>query len=161
MIGILAGLGIAAAASVWIATLRGVGQSLARLSEVLFGRRLDPLTLNLLAAILMPFCFVAGLWSGSLAVAALAFAFCYGAANGISTITRGTLPLILFDHRSYGAVVGKMLVPGFLLSAGAPVIYAVVIERFGDAAALELSIGLAGVSLIAAAALVVRFSPRR
>jgi Major Facilitator Superfamily len=161
MIGILAGLGVAASASVWIATLRGVGQSLARLSDVIFGRRLDPLMLNLVAALLMPFCFVAGLWSGGFSIAALFFAFCYGAANGIATITRGTLPLILFDHRSYGAIVGKMLVPSFLLSAGAPVLYAAVIEHFGDAAALELSVVLAAVSLAAAALLVLRFAPRR
>ena len=36
--------------SVWVATLRGVGQSLARLAEVVFGARLHPIALNLAAA---------------------------------------------------------------------------------------------------------------
>jgi hypothetical protein len=84
MIGILTGLGLAASASVWVATLRGIGQSLARLCEVAFGRRIDPLTLNLLASLLLPFCFIAGLFSGQSALAALAVAFFYGAGNGDS-----------------------------------------------------------------------------
>ena len=161
MIGILGGLGIAAAAAVWIATLRGVGQSLARLAEVLFGRRLDPLRLNLGAASALPLCFVAGLASGSSVLAALAFAFFYGAANGITTITRGTLPLVLFDHARYGEIVGRLLVPSFVLQAAAPVLYAVAIERFGAAAALYISIALATATFLAALALVMRFSAGR
>ena len=40
----------------------------------------------------------------------------YGACNGLLTIARGTLPLALFDYRSYGAVVGGLLIPSFLLT---------------------------------------------
>ena len=150
MIGMLAGLGLAASAAVWIASLRGIGQSLARLAQVLFGRRLHPLDLNLAAALVLTACFVVGFASGwSLALAA-AFAFFYGAGNGILTITRGTLPLVLFDHRTYGAFVGKLLVPSFLLSALAPFAYAAVIEAFGVAAGLWLSIALAATVLAGA-----------
>jgi MFS family permease len=161
MIGILSGLGLAASASVWVATMRGVGQSLSRGGEVLFGGRLNPLTLNLLASLLLPLAFVAGLFSANSAIAALAFAFCYGAANGVLTITRGTLPLVLFDHRTYGAFVGRLLVPSFLLSAGAPVAYAFIIERFGAAAALYCSIFLALAATAAAIALSARFGATR
>ena len=157
MIGVLTGLGLAAAASVWISTLRGVGQSLSRLTEVLFGARLDPLILNLTATLALPFAFIAGLFSGGSTVAALCFAFLYGAANGILTITRGTLPLVLFDHRTYGALVGRLLAPGFILSAAAPVAYAFAMERFGAAAALYVSLTLAVIALAAAALLAVRF----
>jgi MFS family permease len=161
MIGILTGLGLAASASVWVATLRGVGQSLARLCEVAFGRRIDPLTLNLLASWLLPFCFIAGLFSGQSAMAALAFAFFYGAGNGILTITRGTLPLILFDHRTYGAFVGRLLAPGFMLSAAAPLVYAFVIERFGVSGALWLSTGAAAIIVAAAMLLRIQFARTR
>ncbi|MDQ3397153.1 MAG: hypothetical protein M3511_05165 [Deinococcota bacterium] len=139
MIGLLTGLGLAASVSVWIATLRGVGQTSARLCEVLFGNHLHPLKLNLIAAAVLPVCFITGLLGGQFILAAIVFAFLYGAGNGILTITRGTLPLVLFDHHSYGAFVGQLLVPSFLLSAAAPVAYAFVIERFGDTAALYLS----------------------
>jgi predicted MFS family arabinose efflux permease len=157
MIGILTGLGVAASAAVWVSTLRGVGQSAARLGEILFGRRMDPLTLNLLAAFLLPLSFIAGLFSGQAAFAALAFAFVYGAGNGVATITRGTLPLILFDHRSYGAFVGRLIMPSFVLSAGAPFLYAFVIERFGGEGALSLSIGVACLTFAAAALPKIRF----
>jgi hypothetical protein len=117
---------------------------------VLFGRRLHPLDLNLAAAAVLTACFVAGFASGWFLAAAAAFAFFYGAGNGILTITRGTLPLVLFDHRSYGAFVGKLLVPSFLLSAMAPFAYAAVIEAFGVDAGLWLSIALAATTLAAA-----------
>jgi len=160
MIGILAGLGLAAPVAVWIATLRGIGQSGARLAEVTFGGGLSPPALTLAAAALLPLCFLAGLWGGQ-AAAAIAFAFLYGAGNGLLTITRGTLPLVLFDPGRYGAITGRLLVPGFLCSAAAPVAYAAVIERWGEAAALWLSAGLAAATLAAAAALWAVSGPGR
>ena len=69
------------------------------------------------------------------------------------TITRGTLPLVLFDPSRYGAIAGRLLVPGFLCSAAAPIVYAAVIEQLGEAAALWLSAALAAITLAAAARL--------
>ncbi|NEV03075.1 MFS transporter, partial [Bradyrhizobium sp. UFLA 03-164] len=80
-----------------------------------------------------------------------------GAGNGILTITRGTLPLILFDHRSYGTLVGRLIVPSFILPAAAPLVYAIVIDRFGNTSALYLSTGLAMMTLVAAAILKLLF----
>jgi predicted MFS family arabinose efflux permease len=157
MIAVLAGLGLSASLAVWIATLRGIGQSAARLCEVLFGARLDPLALNLTACLIMPLSFVAGLFSGSSKEMAVAFALLYGACNGILTITRGTLPLILFDHSSYGTLVGRLIVPSFILPAASPLIYAVVIDHLGNAGALYLSVGLAMVTLLAAVMLKLLF----
>ena len=157
MIGILVGLGGAATISVWIATLRGVGQSSARLCEVLFGRRVDPLALNLLACLLMPLSFVAGLYSGASPAAAVVFAFAYGACNGILTITRGTLPLLLFDYRTYGSFVGRLIAPSFMLSAAAPVIYAALIDRFGETSGLHVSTACAVMMLAAALLLSLMF----
>jgi MFS family permease len=156
MIGMLAAAGLGASLAVRIAALRGIGQSLARLAEVLSGSRLDPLALNLLASLLLPACFVAALWSGSVPAAA-AFAFAYGAGNGISTIARGTLPLVLFDTAAYGTIVGRLLVPSFVAAAAAPLGYALVIERFGARAAVHLSLAIALAALAAAAALRARF----
>jgi MFS family permease len=160
MIPILAGLGLAASVSVWIATLRGVGQSLARLGDVLFGGELDPLQLNLIAALILPVAFAIGLLSGHAVLAAILFAFGYGAGNGIATITRGTLPLVLFDVRSYGAITGRLLVPSFLVAALAPAGYAVVIERFGEIGALIFSMILAALLLAASLMLYTLFKSR-
>jgi len=160
MIGILAGFGLASSVAVSVATLRGVGQSLARLAEILSGSRLHPLALNLLAALLLPVCFVAGLGSGALGLAA-AFALLYGAGNGISTIARGTLPLVLFGHGTYGRVVGRLLAPSFVVSAAAPFAYALVIERFGERAVMYLSLAVSGAALAGALALQLRFGGHR
>lgn len=160
MIGILAGLGAGASAAVWISTLRGVGQSSARLGEVLSGGRTSPLVLGVVAAGLLPVSFVAGLWGGTSRGAAVAFALAFGAGNGLVTIVRGTLPLVLFDPRAYGTVVGGLLVPSFLVAAAAPLAYSVVIERFGEAAALHLSTGAAALVLAGSLALRARFSRR-
>lgn len=160
MINILAGLGLAAGAAVWISTLRGVGQSLARLAEVLFGSRLHVLHLNVLSTGLLPFAFLAGTASGAFLPAAVAFAFVYGAGNGLTTITRGALPLALFDRGTYGLVVGRLLMPSFIVSAAAPIVYASVIERFGGQAALVLSAALALLAVTAAVVLHLRFRKR-
>lgn len=143
MITLLAGLGLTAALSVWVSTLRGIGQSLARVCEVLFGAQLHPTSLTILASMLLPLGFAIGLFSGQFLAAALLFAFLFGAGNGLMTITRGTLPLVLFDHKTYGTLVGKLLVPGFLLSAISPIVYTYIIHNFGEQTALTISAALA------------------
>ncbi|GJD52000.1 hypothetical protein OPKNFCMD_4761 [Methylobacterium crusticola] len=157
MIPILIGLGVAPALAVWIGSVRGVGQTGARLGEVLFGRRMSPLALGLLAALVLPVAFALGFLAGVSTPAGLAFAFLYGAGNGLLTIVRGTVPLVLFEPAAYGTLVGRLLAPSFLLSAAAPLAYAVVIARLGDAAALALSLGLAALVVVASALLWLRF----
>ncbi|MBV9430342.1 MAG: MFS transporter [Hyphomicrobiales bacterium] len=160
MIPILAGLGLTASAAVWIATLRGVGQSAARLCEILFGKSLDPYDLNLGACLALPVSFVAGFWSGTSLIAAIVFALVYGAGNGLLTITRGTLPLLLFEPREYGTIVGRLLAPSFLLSAAAPLAYASLIQSFGERMVLALSLGLALGVFVCAVVLRLRFKPK-
>lgn len=161
MIGILAGLGLGASLSVWISTLRGVGQSSARLCEIVFGSRVSPLLLGVIASSLLPLSFTAGALGGASRSAAIAFAFVYGAGNGLVTIARGTLPLVLFDPGSYGSVVGGLLVPSFVAAALAPLAYSLVIERLGERAALHLSAGAAALVLAGSIVLWWRFSRSR
>ena len=156
MIMMLTDLGLVASAVVGIASLWGIGQVSARLLELLFGSRLPPLTLNLLTAIVMPWCFLAGLAAGHPAAAAI-YACLYGACNGLLTITRGTLPLTLFDYRIYGALVGRLLVPSFLLTAAAPVTYAQLIAWQGPRAAMVASLILSSVITGASVWLYLRF----
>ena len=157
MIDLLTGLGLAAGAAVWISTLRGIGQSLARLCEIAFGRRLSPLALGMVATALLVACFLAGPFGGVSVPMAVAFAFLYGAGNGLVTIVRGTMPLVLFDPRSYGTRVGRLLAPSFYLAAVAPICFALLVERFGEIAAFALSGALAALALAAAFLLWLRF----
>ncbi len=153
MIGILVGLGAAPAAAVWISTIRGLGQSSARLCEVLFGARLHPASLALLSCGLLLPGFLVGLWSGEAVAAGVAFSLLFGAGAGLGTIVRGTLPLVLFDPLSYGRTVGRLLMPSFYAAALAPMGYAVIIERAGESAALLISGVLALVAVAAAGVL--------
>ena len=95
------------------------------------------------------------LLSGGNLYASAAYALLYGACNGLMTITRGTLPLALFDFRSYGSLVGALLIPSFLLTATAPVAYAYLIAGYGARGAMAMSVGLA--AAICAAALALRW----
>ena len=160
MIGMLAGLGMAPALAVWVSTLRGVGQSAARLAEIQFGRRLSAFGLAILATGLIVPCFLFPVAFGAAPAAGIAFALLFGAGNGLVTIVRGALPLVLFDPACYGQTVGRLITPGFFVSALAPLVYALVIERFGDAAALWLSFLLAAGALAAALVLALRFGTR-
>jgi len=153
IIGVLGGLGVAAGATAWIAALRGVGQSGARLCEVLFGRSLRPVDLNLAAAAGVVASFVLGFWSGASLATAAIFSLIYGAATGLLTITRGTLPLALFDPARYGVLVGRLIAPSFVASAAAPVAYGAAIERYGASGAIWLSLALGAGALGAAAGL--------
>src|SRR3546814_11809921 len=71
---------------------------------------------------------------------------------------RTTLSDTLFPYTTlFRSFVGRLLVPSFLVSAGAPIAYAVVIERFGEPGALYLSMVLAAIVLAASFALKARF----
>jgi hypothetical protein len=59
-------------------------------------------------------------------IVALAFAVCYGWANGVFTIVRGTVPRALFGSRDYGNLLGRLARPRVFASAVAPVTLSVV-----------------------------------
>jgi len=161
LINILTGLGLAAHAAVGLSALWGVGQLAARLGEVAFGSRLHPTALNLVASVILPLCFAIGLAAAWHPAAAAAYVLLYGTGNGLLTIARGSLPLVLFDARSYGTVVGRLLVPSFLLTAVAPLAYAHVLERYGAMAVLAGSAALGAVVLAASLAIHMRYGARR
>lgn len=160
MIGILVSLGLAASVAVSIGALRGIGQSVSRLAEILFGRRLDPVALGLIASGLIPIGFVIGLWSGVAPVAGIAFALLYGAGNGLITIIRGTQPLVLFDPASYGAIVGRLIGPSFYVAALAPALFAFLIDRWGAISALYVSTVVAALVFASSVWLWANFRPR-
>lgn len=158
MIVLLQGLGLALPAAVGIAALRGIGQSTARLGEVLFGARVNPLDLHLWSAAAFPLSFAAGIFGGAVSAAGV-FTTLYGISNGLMSITRGTLPLVLFDPRRYGTIAGRLLTPGFLLAALAPTAFAAAADALGPQAVLGGSAALA--LLVALAAWILRARFRR
>ena len=149
LVTLLTGLGIALAAAVSIGGLRGLGQVAGRLWQVAAGARVHPASLTVGAMALAAAALTLGLLGGASIPLAALFVALYGAGHGIVTITQGTLPLLIFDHRIYGARTGTLLVPGFVASALAPLVFALVIERLGVHTALVICIMLALAAILA------------
>lgn len=153
LITVLTDLGLAAGLAVSVAALRGVGQTTGRIAELAFGQKVHPIHLNTFAAALIVVSFALGFLAAGLYLTAAAFVFFYGVATGLLTITRGTLPLVLFGPHRYGAMVGILLVPSFTVSAASPVIFAYVLDVFGPYATLGLALTVGVLMVLASLAL--------
>ena len=51
----------------------------------------------------------------------------YGASNGLVTIAKGAVPLMLFGTRGYGEVLGVISAPNLILNAAAPLLFALLL----------------------------------
>ena len=132
--------GSSLAAAVAVGALVGPAQVAGRLLEFGFLRRLHPLLSARLAALMHPI--GAGLLMALGApAAAAAFAVLHGAGNGILTIAKGTLPLVLFGTAGYGERQGLLMVPARLAQALAPWIFGICLDHWGSRA-LWLSMAL-------------------
>jgi len=138
--------GTSLAAAVAIGALVGPAQVAGRLLELGVLRRVHPLLSARLAALLHPLGAAALVAYGS--PAAALFAVLHGAGNGILTIAKGTLPLVFFGVRGYGARQGMLMVPQRFAQAAAPWLFGLCLDSWG-ASALWLS-GLLGVSALGA-----------
>jgi hypothetical protein len=119
-------------AAVAIAALVGPAQVVARLLEFGLLRRVHPLLSAQLAAAAHPVGAVILLVVGG--PAAAVFTVLHGAGNGILTIAKGTLPLVLFGPSGYGARQGLMMVPARVAQAFAPVLFGMLLDGVGAAA---------------------------
>ncbi|KLN56463.1 MFS transporter [Variovorax paradoxus] len=124
--------GVSAMAAVSIAALVGPAQVAGRLLEFGFLRRAPALLSARIAALAHPLGVAALLMFG--APAAMVFAVLHGAGNGILTIAVGTLPLLLFGPQGYGGRQGLLMVPARLLQAGAPFLFGLLVQGWGERA---------------------------
>jgi len=140
--------GLEAGTVVAIGALFGPAQVAARLIEFVFARNVHPLAVARFAVcvLVLGFAMLAALGL-SVAIAA-AFALLFGAANGLLTIARGTLPLALFGAAGYGRLIGRIAGPFLIIQAVAPLVLAAVAERTSDVAALALTAAFALVALV-------------
>ena len=143
---LLQAAGATPAAAVAAAALIGPAQVGARLVEYGLQRHLSALTSARIATALQ---LLGALTLAALgAPAAAAFALLHGAGNGMLTVAKGVLPLTLFGAAGYGLRTGVLSAPGRLLQATAPLLFGVVLDRFGVAAALLVSGGLSLAALV-------------
>lgn len=151
---ILSALGWPIAAVVTVSTLFGIGQVTGRLYMVFHGYRFNPVKMNLLPPCLL-ICSYLMFFAGKQSLYfAGAFALLYGAGNGIATITRGAVPIVLFGTQGYGRRVGSILRPAFVVSAAAPMAFAWVMGGWGAFVTVGTSLVFSAVLLGVALALV-------
>lgn len=136
---LLEAAGATPTAAVAAAALVGPAQVAARLLEFGILQRFNPLLSARLACIAHPLGALAVIGLG--APAAALFTVMHGAGNGILTIAKGTLPLAIFGAGGYGLRQGILMVPARFGQAGAPMLFALLMDRYG-AEALLLSAGL-------------------
>jgi hypothetical protein len=133
--------------AVAMAALVGPAQVAARLAEFGLLRRMHPLVSAQLAAAAHPV--GAGIMMLLGGPAAAAFTVLHGAGNGVLTIAKGTLPLVLFGPQGYGARQGVMTVPARVAQAFAPLLFGMLLDRFGaDALWLTTLLGLAALGAL-------------
>jgi MFS family permease len=132
--------GMDAATVVAVGALFGPAQVAARLVDFLTAGRTHPLWIARGAVMLTAFAFAMLAFVGASPLVAALFAIAFGAANGVMTVSRGALPLLMFGATGYGRVIGRIARPALFVQALAPFVVASAVERFSDRAVLEMGI---------------------
>ena len=124
-------LGLPLQAAVAAAALVGPAQVAARLLEFGLLRRMHPQASARLAALAHPTGALLLAWAGG--AGSVAFTLLHGAGNGILTIAKGTLPLVLFGSLGYGLRQGMLMVPARVAQAFAPLLFGLLLDHWGTA----------------------------
>jgi hypothetical protein len=145
----LTAFGLPAAAAVTAGTLMGPAQVGVRVLDMLFGLRLHPLTTTMISTVLLMVA-LAVLWlTGPTLAGAMIFAVLFGLAQGLTSIVRGTVPLVLFGAQGFAARLGRLASVRMVMAAIAPFGIALLIETWSASAALLAMICLAMLGVMA------------
>jgi MFS family permease len=161
LVPLLEAAGLAAAAAVWVASMKGFAQFGGRLVEIVFGRNLHAITVARIAIGVLPASFAVLLLSGGNLHAVIAFTLLMGASQGVITIVRGAVPLALFGANGYGAVLGLLATPILIVNAASPTLFALIVDGWGWQAAEMVLLGAAAASWLAMEAMSRWYAKRR
>ena len=145
---LLDGLGLGATAVI-VGMLFGPSQTAGRFFELVAGRNLSPLTVAVAATALLPISLVLLVAGGTNVWTAACFAVLFGAGAGVSYVVRGTVVLSLFGPSSYGVWLGRLARIRLVAAAATPFALALILERYGAAAALLVCAATGGVATLA------------
>jgi hypothetical protein len=160
LVPLLEAAGLATAAAVWVASLKGVAQFGGRVVEIAFARNLRSITVGRIAIAVLPaslLLLLAG--TGSLPLI-VAFTLLMGASQGVITIVRGSVPLALFGAKGYGAVLGLIATPILVINAASPAAFAWIVDRWGWGPA-RVSLLVGSSAALVAMELMARWYERR
>ena len=153
---LLAAGGLAARDAVLVGALIGPMQVAGRVVEFAFSSRLSAFRVGTLAFTLLAVAMIVlGLVRGAWPIA-LAFALLYGWSNGVMTIVRGTVPSALFGARDYGALLGRLAQPQFILKAFAPVAVTLLFAVDDSRRVALYTLAIGGIAAFAAYRMAIR-----
>jgi MFS family permease len=145
LVGLLQGLHLELATAVALGSLMGTCQVAGRLIEIAVARYVHPVWEGVVASLLVVLGF-ALLLTGNPVIIAVALVV-YGLGNGVRTIVKGTLPLVLFGAEGYATLIGRLGMPTLIAQAAGPAVGAVLLSRYGVTPTLAMLVGLALVNL--------------
>lgn len=144
--------GLSAQTALGVAMLVGPAQVAGRLLEFGFLRRAHPLLSSRFATAGHPIGVALLTLGGPLG--AWLFAVMHGMGNGILTIAKGTLPLVVFGAAGYGERQGWLMAPARVSQAFAPVLFGLAMAHWGGHALwLTAGLGLLALALLQGLAL--------
>jgi MFS family permease len=117
--------------------------------EIVFGSRLHAMSVARIAIGALPASFVVLLAANGSFYAILLFTLMMGASQGVITIVRGAVPLALFGAKGYGTVLGVLATPILIVTAAAPTLFAMIVERWGWPTAEVVLLAAAAASWLA------------
>jgi hypothetical protein len=150
LVPLLEAAGLATAAAVWVASMKGFAQFGGRVVEIVFARNLRAISVARIAVGVLAVAFAILLGARGNLYAILAFTLLMGASQGVITIVRGALPLALFGRDRYATVLGVLATPILIVNAASPTAFALVIDHFGWPRA---QLTLAAIALVACIAM--------
>jgi MFS family permease len=142
--------GIAFATAVALGTIVGPSQVGARFIELVLGQRLHPVWTMIVSSALVTTGLA--LLFGNPSAIAIGLVV-YGAGNGLTSIVRGTLPLVLFGAEGYAALMGRLGRPLMIAFACTPSLAAVILDRYGATATVSTLLCVAAANVVIGLAL--------
>lgn len=116
---------------------------LIRFVDATIWRRRHPVMVALFAAGAIPLGLAMLLLPGSDLLPALGFALLIGTGGGLSSIVRGSVPVVLFGTVGLGLRLGQLAAMRTVLGAAAPALFAFAAAGLGIAATLGVTLAVA------------------
>lgn len=126
-----------------VAMAMGPAQVLIRFVDATIWRRRHPVMVALFAAGAIPLGLAMLLLPGSDLLPALGFALLIGTGGGLSSIVRGSVPVVLFGTVGLGLRLGQLAAMRTVLGAAAPALFAFAAAGLGIVATLGVTLAVA------------------
>ncbi|MFE1599010.1 MFS transporter [Methylobacterium sp. ID0610] len=133
--------GLDHASALTAAAFIGIAQWAGRMVDLVGSRRWSGFVPGLAASALFPLSFIVLLLTDTF-VGAMLFATLYGVANGVTAVTRATLPLEVFPAGAYARASARLAVPLNLSFAVAPPVFAALMTSAGPHSVLWLAFAI-------------------